>query len=66
VLTRKASTTLNSNPRFATDLVTVGAEESLLLIASCSPPLPHPRFKLMAGSLLLLVIIVAIVVGSLL
>jgi hypothetical protein len=48
--------TINSNPRFATDLVTIGAEGSLL-VAACSPPHPRPRHRvdLMAGSLLLLV-----------
>jgi uncharacterized membrane protein len=61
--------TINSNPRFATDLLTTGAEGSLLLIAACSPPRPHPRVDLVAGSLLLLVVVVIIIVvvaGSLL
>jgi hypothetical protein len=58
--------TINSNPRFATDLVTVRAEGSLLLDAACSPPRPCPHFDLVAGSLLLLVVIVVVIVGSLL
>jgi hypothetical protein len=58
--------TINSNPRFATDLVTVGEEGSLLLVAACSPPHPRPRIDLMAGSLLLLLVVVVVVAGSLL
>jgi hypothetical protein len=59
--------TINSNPRFTTNLRTVEAEGYLLLVASCSPPRPHPRVYLVAGSLLLLVAVIVIVVaGSLL
>jgi hypothetical protein len=43
-------------------LVTVGAEGSLLLVVVCSPPCP--RLDLVAGSLLLLVVV--IIIGSLL
>jgi hypothetical protein len=57
--------TLNSNPRFATDLVTVRAEGYLLFVAACSPPCPHHRVDLVAGSLLLLVVVVLVVTGSL-
>jgi hypothetical protein len=61
---------INSNPRFATDLRTAGAEGSLLLVAACSPPYPHPRVNLVVGSLLFQVVIVVVVVivvaGSLL
>jgi hypothetical protein len=53
--------TINSNPRFATDLRTAGVEGSILLVAAC----PCPRVDLVAGSLLLLVIVV-VVAGSLL
>jgi hypothetical protein len=35
--------TINSYPRFATVLRTAGAEGSLLFVAACSPPRPHPR-----------------------
>jgi hypothetical protein len=38
--------TINSNPRFATDLRTAGAEGSLLLVAAYSPPRPRPRVDL--------------------
>jgi hypothetical protein len=58
--------TINSNPRFATDLVTVGAEGSLLLVAACSLPHPHPRVDLVVGSLLLLVVVIVVITGSLL
>jgi hypothetical protein len=54
--------TINSNPRFGTDLRTAGAEGSLLLVAACSPPSPHPRVDLVAGSLLLLVVVVIVIV----
>jgi hypothetical protein len=54
--------TINSNPRFATDLRTAGAEGSLLLIAACSLSCPRPRVDLVAGSLLLLVVVVVFVV----
>jgi hypothetical protein len=54
--------TINSNPRFATDLRTAGAEGSLLLVAACSPPRPRPRVDLVAGSLLLLLVIVVVVI----
>jgi hypothetical protein len=57
--------TINSNPRFATDLRTAGAKGSLLLVAACSPPHPHPRVNLVARSLLLLVVVI-VVDGSLL
>jgi hypothetical protein len=59
--------TINSNPRFANDLVTVGAEGSLLLVATCLPPRPHPRPRvyLMAGSLLLLLVVLNdVITGS--
>jgi hypothetical protein len=56
--------TINSNLRFATDLVTIGAQGSLLLVAACSPPRPHPRADLVAGSLLLVVVV--LIAGSLL
>jgi hypothetical protein len=59
--------TINSNPRFATDLRIAGAEGYLLLVAAYSPPRPRPRVDLVAGSLLLLVVVVVVVVtGSLL
>jgi hypothetical protein len=58
--------TINSNLRFATDLRTAGAEGSLHLVATCSPPRPCPHVNLVAGSLLLLVVVVVIVAGSLL
>jgi hypothetical protein len=57
---------MNSNPRFATDLRTAGAEGSLLLADACLPPRPRPHVDLVAGSLLLLVAAVVVVVGSLL
>jgi hypothetical protein len=57
--------TINSNPRFATDLRTAEVEGSILLVAACSLPRPHPRVDLMAGSLLLLFFVV-VVAGSLL
>jgi hypothetical protein len=61
--------TINSNPRFATDLRTAGAKGSLLLVVACSPPHPHPCVDLVVGSLLLLLLlllVVIIVAGSLL
>jgi hypothetical protein len=59
--------TINSNPRFTTDLRTARAEGSLLLVASYSPPRPRPRVDVVAGSLLLLVVVVvAAAAGSLL
>jgi hypothetical protein len=58
--------TINSNPRFANDLHTAGAEGPLLLVAACSPPRPCPHIVLVAGFLLLLLVIVVVVVGSLL
>jgi hypothetical protein len=51
--------TINSNPRFATDLRIAEAEGSLFLVATCSPPGSCPRVDLVAGSLLLLVVVVA-------
>jgi hypothetical protein len=58
--------TINSNPRFATDIHTAGAEGSLLLVAAYSPPRPRPHIDLVAGSLLLLLVVVVVVAGSLL
>jgi hypothetical protein len=61
--------TINSNPRFATDLRTAGAKGFLLLVVACSPPHPHPCVDLVVGSLLLLLLlllVVIIVAGSLL
>jgi hypothetical protein len=55
--------TINSNPRFATNLRTAAVEGSLLLVATCSPPCPRPRVDLVAGSLLLLVVVVVATVG---
>jgi hypothetical protein len=56
--------TINSNPRFTTDLRIVGAEGSLLLVVACSLPRPRPRVDLVAGSLLLLVVVVFVVVAA--
>jgi hypothetical protein len=56
--------TINSNPRFATDLCTAGVEGSLLLVAACSPPRPCPRVDLVARSLLLLVIVVVVTAAA--
>jgi hypothetical protein len=52
--------TINSNPRFATDLRTARAEGSLLLVVACSPPGSCPRVDLVAGSLLLLAVVVVV------
>jgi hypothetical protein len=41
-------------------------EGSLLLVAACSPPRPHPHVDLVARSLLLLVVVVVVIAGSLL
>jgi hypothetical protein len=57
--------TINSNPRFTTDLVTVGAKGSLLLAVACSPPRHHPHIDLVTGSLLLLLVVI-VIAGSLL
>jgi hypothetical protein len=54
--------TINSNPRFATNLVTAGVEGSLLLIAACSLSRPHPSVDLVAGSLLLLLLLLLLLV----
>jgi hypothetical protein len=61
--------TINSTPRFATDIRTVEAEGYLLLAATCSSPCHHTRVDLMAGSLFLLVVVIVVIVvvaGSLL